>query len=712
MKIFHRIVSFILLITTPALIAYPSETPIVVRHSHYQPLVIPDLRTLSYDEMVHLLRKIESDQLDRRTSAEELDQINQVISLLALEGATEQEKPLIASDISSLFRNDDVQYALLTDLETNYAPEAAIYTEDAEDVVLCRHWLKNQWKQTRRFVRKHKKAIVIGTIIVVTVAVVVVAAVAISSSAAGVAAATGGALASDSPSVPHLSSKAQPESIVSSLQTEVSTFKETVAQEQFAAVSPGGGISMEENGRIIGSLFAHKVVDSVTTNLAQNPLSLTELKEYGLSSGYPMPGWANQGRSTPHSSADLAFSTDTLSSYPRNFGDLNAMSYQVRGDLALNSQCYTQAVQDFGNAISLNPANPVLYLERGIAHFELGNYEQSIADYHQFVEKKAEPFSATDFTVGFAKGVPKGAYDSGKGALLFLSEFVTHPVQTSKQVFDSLTQLAALVKNDELGVVAEALSPELHQLITQWETLPSETRGELAGYAVGKLGTDLLAPGAAAKIANKSVSTAKELVAVCKNLQIAQETLVLETAAGIGVPVKVGEIVEMGKKTINLGEELGFSAQEIGQLQKAGKLEKAVSSSYEHLTPTARESFELFNKAQQFLKPYKGFMSESQARELIHHTGIQTFPRPSGIPESFRIQISDRGAGMKYVHPNHTHTSIRIMPGKPHSPFPHQQKPYVIHMKDGKCFDKFGNTLLNGEAPEAHIPYNEFVYRD
>ncbi|HAB98797.1 MAG TPA: hypothetical protein DCE71_03135, partial [Parachlamydiales bacterium] len=140
---------------------------------------------------------------------------------------------------------------------------------------------------------------------------------------------------------------------------------------------------------------------------------------------------------------------------------------QARGYLALYSQCYTLALLYFGNAISLDSSNPTLYLERGIANYELGNYEQSIADYNQFVEKKAEPFSVTDFSLGFTKGVPKGAYESGKGALLFLSEFVTHPVQTSRQVVDSINQLAILVKNDEFGIIAEALSPELHQLITQ-----------------------------------------------------------------------------------------------------------------------------------------------------------------------------------------------------------------------------------------------------
>ena len=104
-------------------------------------------------------------------------------------------------------------------------------------------------------------------------------------------------------------------------------------------------------------------------------------------------------------------------------------------------------------------------------------------------------------------------------------------------------------------------------------------------------------------------------------------------------------------------------------------------------------------------------MSESQARDLIHQTGIRTFPRPQGIPENFRVQISEKGAGIIYVHPEHTHTSIRIMPGKPHSPLPYQQKPYVIHKKDGKALDKFGNKLNNIETPEAHIPYEEFVYR-
>ncbi len=51
------------------------------------------------------------------------------------------------------------------------------------------------------------------------------------------------------------------------------------------------------------------------------------------------------------------------------------------------------------------------------------------------------------------------------------------------------------------------------------------------------------------------------------------------------------------------------------------------------------------------------------------------------------------------------------MPGKLHSPFLQQQQPYVVHMKDGKTLDKLGN-IVDPLAPEAHIPLEEFIYKN
>lgn len=391
--------------------------------------------------------------------------------------------------------------------------------------------------------------------------------------------------------------------------------------------------------------------------------------------------------------------------------------YQVRGENALVLGNYNQAVHDLEKAIEANPINPLSYLERGAAHFGLGDYDRSLEDYQRFTSQTEinNSFSVSEFYLGFSKGLPKGIYESGQGMLLFLVDFVKHPVQTSKQVIDSITALVDLVRRDEWGTVSEALSPELHQLVTQWNTLPSDQRGELAGYAVGKHGADILVPGALAKVASKSVKSAQELVAVCKNLQIVQETLVLETAAGIGNSAKIAEVVEACQKTARIVDELEFTSREMGQLKQAGKLEEAIANNLERIanSPVLTESHELFRKAQKFLKPYtKEFMPEAKCRELIHDAGIPTYPRPAGIPENFRVQISGKGAGMFYFHPTHTHTSIRVMPGKPHSPFPYQQKPYVIYTKNGKVLDKFGNILDDSSLPQVHIPLEEFVFKE
>ena len=405
--------------------------------------------------------------------------------------------------------------------------------------------------------------------------------------------------------------------------------------------------------------------------------------------------------------------------YTNRLGEsrFNSFFYQTFGEKTLSAADYQRIIQNLGKTIEMNPMDPALYLERGKVCFESGAYEQSLQDYQQFVTlspEPSEPFSTSEFSLGFARGLHKGVYDSGEGLLLFLSDFVKHPIHTSRQIIDSVSTLIALVRQDEWGVIAEALSPELRQLVTEWDSLLSEKRGELAGYALGKHGADILIPGALVKVASKSIKVAEELVVVCKNIQIAQETLVLETAAGIGNPSKIAEIVEAGQKTGQLANNLGYSGSELGVLKKSGKLEETFSHSLEEINknPVLKASLDLFSKAEEFLKPYtKISMPESEVRALIESSGIKTFPRPLGIPENYKVFVSGNGAGMVYVHPTNPHFKIRVMPGKPHSPFPGQQKPYVIQKTDKGVFDKAGN-LISGKEKEAHIPLEEFIYRE
>jgi hypothetical protein len=394
--------------------------------------------------------------------------------------------------------------------------------------------------------------------------------------------------------------------------------------------------------------------------------------------------------------------------------DLNHLSYEARGDWALSSGCYGEALQDFGRAIEIEPNNSTPYLGRGIAHFELGHYEESVVDYHQYVAQTKQPFSVTDFSIGFSKGLPQGVCDSGEGLMLFLTDLVRHPIQTSEQLYDSISTLSSLAKSGEWNVIGEALSPELHQLISQWDELPAKEKGELAGYAFGKHGADILIPGVAAKAVAKGSVAARELGAVCKNLQSAEKLLILEAIADGGAAgMNVGEAIVSAQRTLTAGEELGFTTKEMAALKQSGELERVVGKGRDFFggNPEMQASYDLFKSAQEKLEPNrKVFLPEQKIRELIHQTGIQTFDRPVGLPENFNVKLSKKGAGMEYVDPQNRQISVRVMPGVPHSPNPAQQKPYVVHLVEQMAMDKHGN-LISPKAPEAHIPLDEFVYR-
>ena len=103
-------------------------------------------------------------------------------------------------------------------------------------------------------------------------------------------------------------------------------------------------------------------------------------------------------------------------------------------------------------------------------------------------------------------------------------------------------------------------------------------------------------------------------------------------------------------------------------------------------------------------------MSEAQVRDLIHSIGLPTFPRPKGIPNEYRIKLSKKPGGVKYVHRNDEGTYVRIMPGKPHSKNLKQQKPYVNQRINGQSIDKNGNKVLNN-SEESHILLEEFSFR-
>jgi len=752
LKNFRLLVNSVLLFTVPAIALAPQGNPIQV---HIQPekvnqeeRQVENAYTSSYDEIMRLLDGIESGELENRCAPEQLDRLNHYIAFLAKEGVLpddSEESLSLEDDIDELVNGEEnpYEYAFHFGSPGDFMIAPAVFYGSG-DVVLCKGWLKKQWKHTKEFCKKHKKAIIVGAAVVVAVAIVVVvvltyppAAPSVATAAASAVGAAGESLSASDKSNEERGEEGSffgptetPPSMVaaedvlglkSALDNQISSFKENIVQQQFfQPIEFSNGpqeLSWGENGRTLGALFAHDSLNNLQDQISSDPRLAFEIQEMKSKHASFMLGWNNNG-SSEHSEIDRRFSTDYTHLYTDSSlkPDFVTLSYQARGESALAAGYLPQAVKDFGKAIKRDPVNPIPYLERGIAHFGLGQYDRSLEDYREFAaqSQKTYPLVVTDFTLGFIKGLPRGIYDSGEGLFLLFSDLVRHPVHTGVQMYEALSLLAGLVRTAQWDALGKALAPEIRQLVQEWNTIPSDKRGELAGYAFGKYGADIVIPGALAKIVEKGVQGGRELGRIYKSLQTAEKTLLLESVAGLESGAKIGEVVRASQRTIKLGEELGYSAHEMTQLKVVGELEGIVTKNFESIAnnPSMCQSFQRFEYAKEFLKPYSGkFMSEIQAKELIRQSGIPTFPRPNGIPESFRVKLSEKPGGIKYIHPDHTYESIRVMPGKPHSPNPHQQKPYVVHMMDGKALDKYGNPVINSSVPEAHIPLEEFVYR-
>jgi hypothetical protein len=560
-----------------------------------------------------------------------------------------------------------------------------------------------------KFWKKHKKAILITAAVVAVAAAVVVIAVAAGGGAAAGAAAAGGAVggaaSSSQGSEEKPDSKPDPNQIPTP-STPIDTPTISYPFETFDPTAYPGKITFGESGVHFDNRFFSydEILLTPPSNSWVTQHWLNSVDKFNAPPTFPhIPDGAISGQ-------PIISDEGEHSSF-----DLNVLPYQIRGDWALSTGYCSQALEDFNKAIEMQPGDATSYLGRGAAHFELGQYDACIADYNQYTSIATKEFSLPDFSIGFAKGLPKGIYDSGEGMLMFLTDLVQHPIQTGSQVYESFTTLSSLVKSGEWETIGGALSPEVHELITQWETLPDSKKGELAGYAFGKHGADILLPGAAAKVVAKGSGAVKELGAVCKNLQSAEKVFVLEAVAeGGNAGIDVGEVITSAERALTAGEDLGLTVKQVAQLKQAGELEQVVGKGRDFFAgkPELQASYDLFKSAKEGLKPYiKAPMPEAQIRDLIHQQGIPTFAKPAGIPDNFLVRITEKGAGMEYVHPTRPKTSIRIMPGKRHSPNIAQQEPYVILTKDGKTYDKFGK-IVPSDASEAHIPLCEFKYQD
>jgi len=724
MKKIRELICALLLITTPTLLAQGARIQACSnqtgKHLPKNAKKKERYHLLTYDDILYILNEIETGEIEKYREKDIL-RVNEFLVYLVKEGALPNSSNQVAmqQDINCLLGESSYEFAFIPPIAS-----------EAEGCYQQVGLFSKPWKKTKAFCKKYKNEIIIGAVIVVAAATIV-AVVAVSASAAAASAATaaGGAAAStatrkerETDALPNSSVET---SIAPHLEemvtTQVDSFKDFLASEPLfpSTDSSIGELSMAETGRVLGHLFVNESVANIQSQTNYSPHLAEEINQLSHTSQFAFTGTDGEVIDfTPaHANDPFMQGRDPLALSSYTGADFATLSYYGLGETAFQNGYYEQAVQEFGKVIKRSPEDPSPYLGRSASYFQMGDYERSIEDYQNFVRQKGDDLKLIDpeFREGFNKGLGEGLCHSSKNLLtFFLVDLNYNPVQTVVETWGAFTTLCKLGASGDWDLLAQTLVPEVYQLVKEWDSLSEQARGQLAGADFGKFGVDIFLPAAVTKTIAQGTKGAQQLVKVAEQLQAAEKTALFESIATIENSAQIGEMIQAGHQTLFLAEELGFSAQELGHLKKAGTLETTITNAYEQILkePAKRTSIELYKDAARMLKPYQGkYMPEMDIRALIESAGIRTFPRPKGIPDNFRVKLSKKGAGMKYVHPTDTGTYVRVMPGKPHSPFPYQHRPYVNQRVKGKSLDKYGNVVLN-ESPESHILLEEFVFKD
>ncbi len=263
MPFFRSCICLLLLITTP--ISFLDASGYQSK-SHSKSIVeekgADDLHLWSYDEIVRLLDEIDSGKLEKRCSSAECEKIDRFLVLLAKEGERSANSSLDRDIVdlvpdNQLFTLNSLSLkielgGIISSAIASYSREFASYLGSKFNLSTSSH--KSNWKKTKKFAHKHRKAIIIGIVVVVAVVVVVTVVVLTGTAAAATTIATG-CTAITSNDREEVGASPQP----NLLREMIFENLEFVKDLEIKDVDP----SFSDNAREFGSCLTHDILSSV-----------------------------------------------------------------------------------------------------------------------------------------------------------------------------------------------------------------------------------------------------------------------------------------------------------------------------------------------------------------------------------------------------------------------------------------------------------------
>ncbi len=194
---------------------------------------------------------------------------------------------------------------------------------------------------------------------------------------------------------------------------------------------------------------------------------------------------------------------------------LDSKFYEDYGESCLEVNSFHKAIEHLTKAIEIDPQNKRAYFKRAAAYFEIGNFDQALADYiasdntakfHDF--DILGPFeSVCEFDKGFSQGLKTGLKvaandfsaslcNSIHGLNRAFWALVEHPLQASLdfsligyRTTEAMVDWLSKVDKEKLQDLV--LIDEFKQLYDGADQLNFHEKGDLFGQAIGKYGIDI-----------------------------------------------------------------------------------------------------------------------------------------------------------------------------------------------------------------------------